>query len=295
MSSVHQYEFQEIPNNGSFSVNVANLNSMKKHISGSRVHSLMYYDITLITDGTGFFQVDDKKYIVSPKDIIFSIPGEIRKWDVENIKKGYVLMLEEEFLQSCFNSQELSQRLPYFNPNRLSAKMTLDDISFKKAISLITEIKEEMDKEVKDSQLSDRLVYEILTSLQREHILVEQSIDFPNRISGWHVNNFIKLVNAEYITHQNINYYAERLCLTPNYLNEIVKKTIGVNAKQFILNKVALKAKRMLVRTRLSVKEISDQLNFSSSSYFIRFFHKQTGGTPLQYRHSIKTISRKRE
>ena len=290
MRSIPQFAFHKTKYGDELLIDVVNLNQIKQYVPASQIHTLTYYDITIITEGSGFFCIDDKKYAVNPKDVIFSIPGEIRTWDTDKIKNGYALIFEEEFLLSFFNDREFIQKLSFFSMNRLSTKMSLNDIFFKKIVSLITNIREEIHAEKrKDTHILRALLYETLMLFQREFILVEQDMPLPDKISGWHVNNFIRLVNAEFTSQQSINYYASQLCLTPNYLNEIVKRTIGINAKQYILNKVTLEAKKLLIYTSLSVKQISDRLNFSSSSYFTRFFHKQTDSTPLQYRHSERT------
>ena len=92
------------------------------------------------------------------------------------------------------------------------------------------------------------------------------------------------LVDADFKVHRDTSHYAGALCITPNYLNEIVQKYLGVNAKSYIRDRVIREAKRMLSYTSLTVSEIAMELNFDNSSYFIRLFRAQTGLTPLQYR-----------
>jgi len=103
-----------------------------------------------------------------------------------------------------------------------------------------------------------------------------------------YVTNFIRLVNDFYKEFHSTTYYADKLCITPHYLNQIVKAALGVNAKLYIQNRILLEAKRLLAYLSLSVNQISEMLYFYHSSYFIRFFRNQTSLTPLQYRNTLR-------
>lgn len=83
-------------------------------------------------------------------------------------------------------------------------------------------------------------------------------------------------------------YYADKLCLTPNYLNELVTLSMQISAKQYICNKIIGEAKRLLTYTDLPVSEIAAILTYETVSYFIRFFRMHTGQTPLAYRKAHK-------
>ncbi len=74
------------------------------------------------------------------------------------------------------------------------------------------------------------------------------------------------------------------MCITPNYLNEMITASMQVSAKQYIQNKVMGEAKRMLTYTDLPVSEIAARLTYDTVSYFIRSFRQHAGQTPLAYR-----------
>ena len=91
------------------------------------------------------------------------------------------------------------------------------------------------------------------------------------------------------LTEQHsVQYFADKLCITPNYLNEIVTSTKGISAKQYIRNKVMDEAKRLLTYTDFPISDIAFELHFSTVSYFIRSFRQHTGETPLLYRKTHK-------
>ncbi|WP_326996157.1 helix-turn-helix domain-containing protein [Chitinophaga sp. 212800010-3] len=82
-------------------------------------------------------------------------------------------------------------------------------------------------------------------------------------------------------------YYAEILCITPNYLNSICKDLLGISAGDMIRNRIVLEAKRMLIYLDLTVTEIACNFNFKDNSYFCKFFKNQAGLSPEAFRRSI--------
>ncbi len=81
-----------------------------------------------------------------------------------------------------------------------------------------------------------------------------------------------------------VRYFADKICLSPNYFGDLVKKQTGVNAQEYIQNKIIDLAKSMLLGSEKSITEISYDLGFQYSQHFNRVFKKNTGLTPTAYR-----------
>lgn len=95
---------------------------------------------------------------------------------------------------------------------------------------------------------------------------------------------FITLVNAHCKEERNVGFYADKLCLTPRYLNTVIKQTSQQTVMDWINQSVILEAKVMLKHTNLLVYQISDALNFPNPSFFCKFFKRITGITPQEYK-----------
>jgi len=78
--------------------------------------------------------------------------------------------------------------------------------------------------------------------------------------------------------------YAALLYITPNHLDALCNDILGIPAGEVIRNRVILEAKRMLINPKLSVADIGGRLGFADNSYFTRFFKKQAGTTPDEFR-----------
>lgn len=84
-----------------------------------------------------------------------------------------------------------------------------------------------------------------------------------------------------------VRYFADKVCLSPNYFGDLVKSETGKSAQEYIHLKMALAAKNALHDPLLSAKQIADRLGFKYPQHFTRFFKKQTGLTPREYRLSL--------
>lgn len=83
-------------------------------------------------------------------------------------------------------------------------------------------------------------------------------------------------------------YYADRLNITPNYLNIINREYFGTTAKEQINIQIGLVVKNLLDTTDLTVKQIAERLHYDGPSYLCRIFRKQTGMTPLRFRNRMR-------
>lgn len=93
-----------------------------------------------------------------------------------------------------------------------------------------------------------------------------------------------RLVEDHFRQERLLGFYAEKLAMTPDRLNDHVKRAIGVTAGHLIRQRVLTEAKRQLVFTTQPIHEIAYDLAFSDPSHFARFFRKQTGMTPQDFR-----------
>jgi AraC family transcriptional regulator, transcriptional activator of pobA len=93
-----------------------------------------------------------------------------------------------------------------------------------------------------------------------------------------------RLVEDHFRRERYIGFYAERLVMTPDRLNDHIKRAIGVTAGHLIRQRMLTEAKRQLVFTNQAITEVSYDLGFSDPSHFARFFRKNTGMTPQGFR-----------
>jgi AraC family transcriptional activator of pobA len=98
------------------------------------------------------------------------------------------------------------------------------------------------------------------------------------------VDQLRRLIEEHFRKERQLAFYAGKLAMTPDRLNDHVKRATGVTAGHLIRQRVLTEAKRALVFTNQAIHEIAYDLTFSDPSHFTRFFRKQTGTTPQGFR-----------
>jgi AraC family transcriptional activator of pobA len=95
---------------------------------------------------------------------------------------------------------------------------------------------------------------------------------------------FQNLLAGSATLNRDISYYAGCLHLSAVYLNEVVRKLTGVSVGRYLQNELMLRARRMLIYTTLTVKEIGQKLGVEDPSYFTRMFVRSVGMSPTAFR-----------
>lgn len=82
----------------------------------------------------------------------------------------------------------------------------------------------------------------------------------------------------------SVKYFADKICLSPNYFGDLIKKETGKTAKEYIQLKMIEAAKEQLLHPDKTVSEVAYRLGFQYPQHFVRFFKKYEGLTPGQYK-----------
>ncbi|MDE7355479.1 MAG: helix-turn-helix domain-containing protein [Rikenellaceae bacterium] len=94
---------------------------------------------------------------------------------------------------------------------------------------------------------------------------------------------FIEEVQKSYMQERSISYYADKLCVTPKYLSQVVHKVSGRFAGDWITDFIILEAKALLKSRKYTIQQIADKLNFANQSFFGKYFKEKVGCSPSKY------------
>ena len=97
-------------------------------------------------------------------------------------------------------------------------------------------------------------------------------------------NEFMTLLQQYSKRERNVSFYARQLNITPKYLSSVVKEVSGKTAARWIDESVILEAKSLLKYSGMSIQEIAYHLNFSTQSFFGKYFKQHTGTSPSRYK-----------
>lgn len=96
--------------------------------------------------------------------------------------------------------------------------------------------------------------------------------------------NFLTILEHDFRESRSVQYYADKLCITPKHLSTVVKTVSGKTAGMWIDGYVILAAKVMLRSSAHTIQEISVELNFPNQSFFGKFFKQHVSVSPREYR-----------
>ncbi|HJT72955.1 MAG TPA: helix-turn-helix domain-containing protein, partial [Chitinophaga sp.] len=105
------------------------------------------------------------------------------------------------------------------------------------------------------------------------------------------MERFKSLVEVHFKSHRKVADYARLLTVTPNYLNEIVKKISGYPASYHIRQRIVLEAKRRAAYSDVCMKEVAWYLGFSDIAHFSKFFKNTTGTTYSDFKRECLIVS----
>lgn len=290
MKQIPLYKFHKRKYGHELLIDVLDLDYIKPGIRKAPVHRESFYCIILITEGYEEVAVNGNKRTVRSGNVVCSRPGEVWSWQPDPTLEGLVLIFEGGFLLSFFNDPHFLDRFAYLQTNRTSPFLHLGESLNERFRSLLEQMKTEIDDSAeKDQHILRAMLYEALVLLNRAERVSDNGQPMNDVSVSRYVDGFIHAVEAEYMMRHDVEYYADKLCITPNYLNKIVRQTLSTTAKAYIHSRLFGEAERLLSYTTLSVAEIADRLRFDSQSHFVRFFKKQAGATPLQYRRNTES------
>ena len=253
--------------------------SVKGRNEFEQPHKHDFYLVFFVENGSGFHSVDFKQTRVEDYQIHFVGAGQVHNWSLDVNTNGFQLMISPAIMTVFSN---LSQ-LPFFGQSSPFC-LSLDKNGFQNVKSQLEEIESDL---VKDDLLTKEIVllrlHLLFKLLQKEYVSQFPDNDVAAK-SEKIIKKFKTLIEDHFTTQFSVNFYAGELNVTSNYLNILSQKFLNKSAGDVIKERTILEAKRLLISTDLSVKEIAYQLGFSDNGYFAKVFKKYIGITPTDFK-----------
>lgn len=283
---------QTIPVHNLLSHSAASCNARAFHpFSGAsdneEAHRHNYYELLFFDQGNGSHMIDFETHRLQSTSLHFVSPGQVHTLNREKGVKGYVVNFTKEFFLLHGGHISVLNDFPAFNKIVFPILKTKQS-DFNELISLVKQMNQVLQKDsvIRESVL---VAYINLILIKCKALLVETA-DYKknNEPTQQLMQRFNALLEENYTEWRKITDYAERLNLSPNHLSAAIKKITGKTAGELIHQRLILEAKRLLLHSDSSAKEISYLLNFSDPPYFTRFFKTNTGYSPENFRNEIR-------
>lgn len=220
---------------------------------------------------------DIDTYILNSRQLFVHLPNRKYIWDLPSNARGRRLIIDDSILET------FSPTLKHtFSPHSTYEMIQSNEEAYEKFSMEFDAIRKEIHSEMVFPELINARVrlLALMINLWIEQMYGKSALSDHNNPAF----RFHELVETYYKTQKSVAFYAEKLCITPNYLGVLCRKQYKISPLEFIKQRIVLEAKKLLHSSNKSIKEIAFELGFNNFSHFSYFFRTQTGWTPKNYR-----------
>lgn len=243
-------------------------------------HRINFFAVLIVTKGTGTHQIDLKEYELKEGTALRIAKGQVHAFQKNATYEGFLIIFTENFILNYFSKSSL-QIISHLYNYHISSPITNDKALNQDFLKkLIQEI--ESNNNFAQKNITAALLNLYLLRLERKSQNKNAQSKIPKHYNTFMV--FKNLVETHYNKTRNVKDYAHMLSVSSKYLNQIIKEFTLNTAKIFIDNYVVLEAKRDLVVSEKSIKEIAFNIGFEEVTNFTKFFKKKMGISPKAYR-----------
>lgn len=248
----------------------------KEQIKKTRPHKHdEYYELIFLEEGEGFHTIEAEKYLVAAPDFYFLKPGQLHYWEFTAIPKGFVVLLKKnefDLLREPVSIELL---------RKLSEKTRIRLAPGGSVFILLDEMAQEY---YKHTFYSKEIIQGLLKALMARLLQLSKTNSDTSAFPLGSFDRFNDLLVKECPKMRKVHQFADALNMTPQNLTSICRKQTGKSASELIATHVMLEAKRYLLHTDITINEIAEIMSFSDTSNFVKFFRKNEGFTPVQFR-----------
>jgi len=232
-----------------------------------------HFLIIWITRGQGTYCIAQQKGLVGHNHLLFIKPGQLNNIQLTEETEGYAISFNSLFLDAADSDATAGYGSFYqvfarnqtiaagAEPEEMQSIMAIMMREFSRNHLFRREILKQYFK-IFLMYLSAQLDHSQLPRQTRNEAILE---------------SFMALLEKNFRTKKMVADYADALSVTPNYLNEVIKKTTGYSAGHHIRQRVAQEAKRQAVYSNSCMKGIAYDLGFYDMAHFSKFFKNATG------------------
>ena len=244
-----------------------------------------FYTIFVLIDGEAVITINDKEIVLSQQSVIRMTHMQNTEFiKCTNELDGYFLFCETNFYNNILENDPNMRDV--FQRNILDSSLYFDVTEAK--ISELLGIIMQVEKTISQPHLYKKEMLNFLVHLAQMHIneLIDSASNELHDMK--HKENifkiFIHLASNNFKKERQINFYADRMNITPTYLSRIVREVSGNTVCGYLQSFLYSEACKMLKMTDKTIGEISTELKFNDQSAFTKFFKQKSGISPKAYR-----------
>ncbi len=239
----------------------------------------------LCISGSASFRMGVKLCEVHPGDmLVLGIFATVSLEYMSSDFNGTLCIVNLEVIFSAITPLKLSSNMQFVMLHPISRPSDQDFSAMAAILDLIEQRSRLYSKRPLSGMATDSLVNALTFLVLDSYINVRQTIIKSSDTKEAIMLAFHKALMHDYSTHRNVAYYAALQNLSPRYFSTTIKAVSGYSPLYWINMVVIAQAKRMMRNSNISIKEVAYNLNFTSPTFFTRWYREYTGETPSEYR-----------
>lgn len=250
-------------------------------------HRHTFYEILHVTGGRGTHVVDFETHPIRPPALWFISPGQVHFWKTTQPLQGQVLLFTGEFLRVAAGSDAGVRELAFFHRLEGAPELRLKGRAEQDIAGVLQQLAEEYRSSAVGRSQALRAWLQILL-IKAQRLYAPQTSGASSTESAPLVRRFKQLVAEQFIRERSVPAYARQIGVSTGHLHDLVKRCTGFTPHQIIRQELVMEAKRLLAHSELTVAEISYRLAFEDTAYFGRFFKREVGSSPGDFRQRIR-------
>lgn len=260
---------------------------LRKRVAENRfrlAHQIDFYMLALITKGTCNHVIDYQPIPCTRRTLLLVQPGQAQQFDANLEWDGWLVIFRSEFL-ALFSTDQLKNNALAEILQNLSSSLKLDESIFKIFDSTLHLMQKDTTRNEASWPLNSLLRFQLQSLLMRLFVSTQTPVTGKsNGVISARFLQFKKLVEENFKSQHQVSYYAEKIGCNAKSLTRSCLDALDLTAKEFIASRINLEAKRLLTHTSMGITVISDLLGFDESTNFTKFFKRETGLSPTEFR-----------
>jgi AraC family transcriptional regulator, transcriptional activator of pobA len=231
---------------------------------------LQCYEVLWVKGACGWVTINTESHVLARDGVYLFAPGQVRLLNLTSVEQGFQIIIPPALFPEIYRFEH------HTTPDFFGGMYSFNVTDWEELADILTKI----EKEAQQQYPSKREVLRSLLNVFMLYLSRQNSGDdvvVVSKTDNEIVNRFIEHLRLNVATKKLVSDYADDLCISPNYLNTVVKRVTGFPASHHIQQYIIREAKCRALYSGLLMKEIAFELGFTDLGHFSKYFKTYSG------------------
>ncbi|MES2355241.1 MAG: helix-turn-helix transcriptional regulator [Pseudomonadota bacterium] len=293
MSTKRQTIIQSVrympPDAYALDLEVFSVSELRRRVDDVHLQStqrINFHMLICVTKGHCLHTVDFERIACKPGTLLTLRPAQVQRFETGAKWDGWLVIFRPEFLLPLQTVALVGDLNIYGRVSALPTHVQLSKAELRAVLESIRQMREDTFITGAANEVHTLLRHQLYSLLLRLHLGQRQQEmqDSTSTASLQRFKRFQQLLENNFARDRQVAAYAKKLGCSEKSLTRASLEVVGVSAKAYIASRINLEAKRLLAQTSLSILAIADQVGFDEATNFVKFFKREVGCSPGEFR-----------